>query len=107
MNQTQIKVALITGGGTGIGRSAAIALQNDNFNVIVCGRRKEQLEETASVGATDKPKIHAIAADVTDSSSVKSVFAEIEKNYGRLDVLFNNAGMGAPRVELDELSEEA
>ena len=107
MNQTQIKVALITGGGTGIGRSAAIALQNDNYNVIVCGRRKEQLEETASVGVTDKPKIHAIAADVTDSSSVKSVFAEIEKNYGRLDVLFNNAGMGAPRVELDELSEEA
>ena len=83
MNQTQIKVALITGGGTGIGRSAAIALQNDNYNVIVCGRRKEQLEETASIGATDKPKIRAIVADVTDSSSVNSVFAEIEKNIIR------------------------
>ncbi len=101
------KVALITGGGTGIGRSAALALQKDGFHVIVCGRRVEQLEETASLGATDKPAITAIATDVTNGASVKSLFSEIENSYGRLDILFNNAGMGAPRVELDELAEDA
>ena len=101
------KVALITGGGTGIGQSAALALQKDGFHVIVCGRRVEQLEETASLGITDKPAITAIAADVTNGASVKSLFSEIENSYGRLDILFNNAGMGAPRVELDELAEDA
>lgn len=101
------KVALITGGGTGIGRSAAIALQKDDFHVIICGRRQEQLDETISLGATDKPKISAIIADVTNSDSVRSLFAEIKNEHGRLDVLFNNAGMGAPRVELDELEEDA
>ena len=101
------KVALITGGGTGIGRSAALALQKDGFHVIVCGRRFEQLEETASLGATDKPAITAIATDVSNGASVKSLFSEIENSYGRLDILFNNAGMGAPRVDLDELAEDA
>ena len=107
MNKENIKVALVTGGGTGIGRSAALALQNDNFNVYICGRREEQLEETVSFSSADRPKIRTIVADVTDSTSIKSVFSEIENCYGRLDILFNNAGMGAPRVELDELTEEA
>jgi NAD(P)-dependent dehydrogenase (short-subunit alcohol dehydrogenase family) len=107
MTEEVKKVALITGGGTGIGRSAALALQKDGFHVIVCGRRVEQLEETASLGATDKPAITAIATDVTNGASVKSLFSEIENSYGRLDILFNNAGMGAPRVELDELAEDA
>ena len=107
MNKENIKVALVTGGGTGIGRSAALALQNDNFNVYICGRREEQLEETVSFSSADRPNIRTIVADVTDSTSIKSVFSEIENCYGRLDILFNNAGMGAPRVELDELTEEA
>ena len=107
MNKENIKVALVTGGGTGIGRSAALALQNDNFNVYICGRREEQLEETVSFSSADRPKIRTIVADVTDSTSIKSVFSEIENSCGRLDLLFNNAGMGAPRVELDELTEEA
>ena len=107
MNKENIKVALVTGGGTGIGRSAALALQNDNFNVYICGRREEQLQETVSFSSADRPNIRTIVADVTDSTSIKSVFSEIENCYGRLDILFNNAGMGAPRVELDELTEEA
>ena len=107
MNEKKIKVALVTGGGTGIGRSTALALQNDNFNVFICGRREEQLEETVSFSSANRPNIRTIVADVTDSTSIKSVFSEIENCYGRLDILFNNAGMGAPRVELDELTEEA
>ena len=99
------KVALVTGGGTGIGRSAALALQNDGFHVIICGRRAEQLSETEALGATDKPAIKGIVADVADSASVASLFKTIEQDYGRGDVVFNNAGKGAPRVELDELQE--
>ena len=107
MGEEVKKVALITGGGSGIGRSAALALQNDGFHVIVCGRRFEQLEETVSLGASDKPVIKAISTDVTNGTSVKSLFSQIENSYSRLDILFNNAGMGAPRVELDELAEDA
>ena len=107
MGEEVKKVALITGGGSGIGRSAALALQNDGFHVIVCGRRFEQLEETVSLGASDKPVIKAISTDVTNGTSVKSLFSQIENSYSRLDILFNNAGMGAPRVELDDLAEDA
>ncbi|MFM1880229.1 MAG: hypothetical protein RLZZ344_463 [Pseudomonadota bacterium] len=100
------RVALVTGGGTGIGRAAAYSLQKAGFHVVVTGRRLDPLQETAAAGLAEQPPIVAVAADVSQGSAVKTLFAEIENRFGRLDVLFNNAGMGAPRVPLEELSEE-
>jgi NAD(P)-dependent dehydrogenase (short-subunit alcohol dehydrogenase family) len=100
------KIALITGGGTGIGRASALSLQKAGFEVVVTGRRLEPLEETAQMGLPEHPKIHAIAADVAQGKEVRRLFSEIENRFGRLDLLFNNAGMGAPRVPLEDLAEE-
>ena len=101
------KVALVTGGGTGIGRAAALALQGDGWNVVVTGRRKEQLDETVAEAKTGGGKMVAIAADVGKPEDVKRLFAETKKAFGgRLDFLFNNAGMGAPPVPMEELSFE-
>ena len=103
----QGKVALVTGGGTGIGRAAALALQGDGWNVVVTGRRKEQLDETVAKAKTGGGKMVAIAADVGKPEDVKRLFAETKKAFGgRLDFLFNNAGMGAPPVPMEELSFE-
>jgi NAD(P)-dependent dehydrogenase (short-subunit alcohol dehydrogenase family) len=103
----QGKVALVTGGGTGIGRAAALALQGDGWNVVVTGRRKEQLEETLALAKAGGGKMVAIAADVGKPDDVKRLFAETKKAFGgRLDFLFNNAGMGAPAVPMEELSYE-
>jgi len=100
------RVALVTGGGTGIGRASALALQKTGFQVIVTGRRAEPLEETVALGQSDHSAIVAIATDVAQGREVKRLFSEIELRFSRLDVLFNNAGVGAPRVSLEELSEE-
>jgi NAD(P)-dependent dehydrogenase (short-subunit alcohol dehydrogenase family) len=99
------RIALITGGGTGIGRASALALQKAGFQVVVTGRRQQPLLETVAMGASDKPAIEAMTADVSQGSEVKALFAQIDAKFGRLDVLFNNAGMGAPRVPIDELAE--
>ena len=99
------KVAIITGGGTGIGRSSALALQKDDFTVVVCGRRMDLLKETVSLGMSDKPPMHPVVTDVSSGKSVAKLFATVRKKYGRLDLLFNNAGMGAPRVPFEELGE--
>jgi NAD(P)-dependent dehydrogenase (short-subunit alcohol dehydrogenase family) len=94
-----VAVALVTGGGTGIGRAAAVALRDAGFAVVVAGRRREPLESVD--GAV------AIPADVRDPDAVASLFAEIERRFGRLDVLFNNAGVNAPAVPLEELELDA
>ena len=99
------KVAVVTGGGTGIGRSSALALQESEFMVVICGRRKGQLEETVRLGASGRTEILPVVADVSSSLSVNELFVLVEQKYGRLDVLFNNAGGGAPRVPLDQLDE--
>jgi len=93
-------IAVVTGGGSGIGRAAAIALAGAGFAVVVTGRRREPLE---AVGAGT----FAIPADVRDPDSVATLFAEIEERFSRLDVLFNNAGVNAPAVPLQELDVEA
>jgi NAD(P)-dependent dehydrogenase (short-subunit alcohol dehydrogenase family) len=93
-------IAVVTGGGSGIGRAAAIALAGAGFAVVVTGRRREPLD---AVGAGT----FAIPADVRDPDSVATLFAEIEERFGRLDVLFNNAGVNAPAVPLQELDVEA
>ena len=98
------KVALITGAGTGIGRACAIALSDAGYDVVLTGRRIEALEETK---AKIKGKAICVVADVTDPASVKALFAKTVEAYGRLDVLFNNAGTGAPgTVLLEDLTFE-
>lgn len=100
---SQEKVALITGGGTGIGQAAALALAGDGWSVVVTGRRKEELDKTVAMAEGAHGKVVAIAADVTKPDDVKRLFADVVATFGRLDFLFNNAGMGAPAVPMEEL----
>ena len=96
------RVALVTGAGTGIGKSAALALLKDGYHVALVGRRKELLEKAAAdSGAKDRALV--LAADLTKPENVHAVFAKVKDQWGRLDVLFNNAGMGAPPVPMEEL----
>ena len=102
---SQKRVAIVTGAGTGIGKSAALALLKDGYNVALVGRRKEMLDKTASEsGAKDRALV--CPADITKPENVNAVFAKVKDQWGRLDVLFNNAGMGAPAVPMEELPVE-
>ncbi|MFY0611502.1 MAG: SDR family oxidoreductase [Hyphomicrobiaceae bacterium] len=100
------KVALITGAGTGVGQAAALSLQADGCNVVLTGRRLEPLEETIQMGASSGPDMLAVTCDVSDPVQVDALFAKVKDEFGRLDVLFNNAGIGAPRVPMEELDVE-
>jgi NAD(P)-dependent dehydrogenase (short-subunit alcohol dehydrogenase family) len=101
------KVALITGAGSGIGRSAAIHLLNDGYSVTLSGRRLEPLEETARLSKASEEKICIVPSDVSDVKSIGKLFNKAKDKFGRLDILFNNAGIGAPPlVELEDLSLE-
>lgn len=96
------RVALVTGAGSGIGKSAALALLKDGYHVALVGRRKDMLEKTAAEsGAKDRALV--LPADITKDEQVKEVFAKTKSAWGRLDVLFNNAGIGAPAVPMEEL----
>ena len=97
------KVALVTGAGTGIGKAAALAMLKDGYRVALVGRRKELLERTAQ--GQEKATL-VLAGDITRPETVKAMFAKVKDTWGRLDVLFNNAGMGAPAVPMDELPYE-
>jgi len=104
MSNSQSRVALVTGGGSGIGAAVAQALLSDGWKVVIAGRRQAALDSfIAHVGDSAK-NISAITADVTNEESVQNLFATIKEKYGRLDLLFNNAGTGAPAVEIDQLS---
>ena len=96
------KIALVTGAGTGVGRAVSLGLLEAGYDVVLSGRRKEPLEETAGHAPKDRTLI--VTADVGDPSSVKSLFAQAKERFGRLDLLFNNAGVGAPAVPIEELS---
>ncbi len=99
------RVAIVTGAGTGIGKAAAIALLGDGFRVGLVGRRKEPLEKTAAdSGAGDRALV--VPADVTQPDPVKAAFARVKERWGRLDVLFNNAGTSAPAVPFEDLTLE-
>jgi NAD(P)-dependent dehydrogenase (short-subunit alcohol dehydrogenase family) len=96
------KVALVTGAGTGIGKSAALALLKDGYCVGLVGRRREVLEKTAAEsGAKDRALV--LAGDITRPAEVSRIFSELKNKWQRLDVLFNNAGMGAPAMPMEDL----
>ena len=99
-----LKVALVTGAGTGVGRAAALALMQDGYAVVLAGRRKEPLEAVAKEGGGAKTLI--VPTDVADPAQIKALFAKVKETFGRLDLLFNNAGMGAPPVPFEELPVE-
>ncbi|MGH7325042.1 MAG: SDR family oxidoreductase [Candidatus Rokuibacteriota bacterium] len=99
------KVAIVTGAGTGIGRAVAVALLQEQYDVALAGRRKELLEQTAAAGPASARAL-VIATDVGDPQSVRALFARTKEAFGRLDVLFNNAGMGAPGIPLEDLTYE-
>ncbi len=100
------KIALITGAGSGIGRACAIALSKEGWSVVLAGRRTDALQETIAE-AGPGAKMLAVPSDVSDPSQVKALFATAKETYGRLDLLFNNAGMGGPRgVLLEDIEYE-
>ena len=96
------KVALVTGAGTGIGKAAALALLKDGYRVALVGRRRELLDKAAAdSGAGERALV--LASDITRPEVVKETFGKVMAKWGRLDVLFNNAGMGAPAVPMEDL----
>jgi NAD(P)-dependent dehydrogenase (short-subunit alcohol dehydrogenase family) len=97
------KIALVTGAGTGVGRAATLALMREGYAVVLAGRRKEMLEAVAKEGAQTPGEALTVPADVADPASIKALFAATRKTYGRLDVLFNNAGIGAPAMPIEEI----
>src|SRR5215471_18384784 len=97
------KVAIVTGAGTGIGKAVALALMRDGYAVALAGRRKDKLEDTAAEGERLGVRVLVVPTDVTDQASVRALFAQARETFGRLDVLFNNAGIGAPAVPMEEL----
>jgi NAD(P)-dependent dehydrogenase (short-subunit alcohol dehydrogenase family) len=97
------KTAIVTGAGTGIGKAVALALAKAGYNVALAGRRREPLEATAAEAGG---AIIAVPTDVSDPRSVAALFAATKERFGRLDLLFNNAGTGAPPVPIDELTDE-
>src|SRR5712672_3432410 len=104
MTEAKNKIAVVTGAGTGVGRAASLALMSAGFTVVLAGRRLEKLEETQKLGGNGKSL--AVSADMTDPGSIAALFAKVMEVYGRLDLLFNNAGMGAPPVNFEDLSLE-
>ena len=100
------RIAVVTGGGSGIGASVAHALAGDGWTVVLAGRRREALEAVVAGGSGLTGVLDAIPTDVTDEASVRSLFETTVQRYGRVDLLFNNAGTGAPSVDIDALELE-
>ena len=105
---THTKVALITGAGTGIGKASALALVQEGYAVVLAGRRVELLEATAKEAGKveNDAQTLVVPTDASDPEAIRTLFAKTQETFGRLDVLFNNAGIGAPPVPLEELSYE-
>lgn len=99
------KFAVVTGAGSGIGRAVALALAGAGYSVALAGRREAALEETRKL-APDPARILAVSADVSDPAAVHALFDRVRGEFGRLDLLFNNAGMGAPAVPMEEVTFE-
>ena len=100
------KIALVTGAGSGIGRAVSLTLQRSGYTVVLAGRRAAELERTASMAVSDGGKMLAVPTDVSQPAAVRTLFAAVKENFGRLDLLFNNAGMGTPAVPMEDLTYE-
>jgi NAD(P)-dependent dehydrogenase (short-subunit alcohol dehydrogenase family) len=96
------KIALVTGAGSGIGRASALALDNAGYSVVIAGRRKDELERTAAKAASGTMLV--VPTDVSNPEAVLALFGKVKETFGRLDVLFNNAGIGAPPVAMEDLT---
>ena len=103
---THDKTAIVTGAGTGIGKAVALALLQDGYRVALAGRRKEPLEAAIAQAGPGGQRALAVPTDVSVPESVRALFARTKQAFGRLDLLFNNAGVGAPAVNLEDLSYE-
>jgi NAD(P)-dependent dehydrogenase (short-subunit alcohol dehydrogenase family) len=101
---TDARIALVTGAGSGIGKASALALAQAGWTLVLAGRRAETLDEVAREIAAAGGQASAVVTDVTDEASVEALFAEIAQRHGRLDLLFNNAGMFAPKVLFEDLT---
>ncbi len=98
------KVAIVTGAGSGIGKAATLALLGDGYRVVLAGRRSEPLAEVIALGGASSARALALPTDVSDADSVKSLFDVAVQRFGRVDLLFNNAGVNAPAVPLEDLT---
>ncbi len=96
------KVAVITGAGSGVGRAAAVSLNREGYGLALAGRRVDALDETVGMLDSGTPSI-VVQTDIADADQVANLFAETQKAFGRLDLLFNNAGGGAPRIAMEDL----
>jgi len=98
-----IRVALVTGAGSGIGRACALALLKAGWHVVLAGRRADALQQTVAAAGADGARLLPVPTDVGDPAAVKALFAKVKAEYGRLDLLFNNAGMGTPAMPLEDI----
>ncbi|MBI1917813.1 MAG: SDR family oxidoreductase [Planctomycetes bacterium] len=104
--ETNGKIAIVTGAGSGVGRATALALLREGYAVVLAGRRREALEQTLTQAGPAGARARVVPADVTDPASVRSLFEKTREAFGRLDLLFNNAGTGTPAVLLEDLTVE-
>jgi NAD(P)-dependent dehydrogenase (short-subunit alcohol dehydrogenase family) len=100
------KVAIVTGAGSGVGEAAALALLADGYHISLAGRRKDQLERVAQAAGAAKSRALVVPTNVMDPGSIRSLFARTKEAFGRLDLLFNNAGIGAPAIPMEDLTLE-
>ena len=100
------KIAVVTGAGSGIGRASALALLKNGYKVALAGRRKEALDETATMAGNNAPNALAVPTDVTKRDDIVALFAKVKATWGRLDLVFNNAGTGPPPIPFEDLSYE-
>ncbi|HLY61823.1 MAG TPA: SDR family oxidoreductase [Terriglobia bacterium] len=98
------KIALVTGAGSGIGRASSLALQAAGFSVVLAGRRATELEKTAAAAHASGGKMLSVPTDVSKPEEIRALFAKTKETFGRLDVLLNNAGIGAPGIPMEELT---
>jgi len=103
---TSGKIAVITGAGSGIGRATAHALLEAGWNVILAGRRRDMLEETAALAGMMPPRTLAVPTDIRDPAQIDALFAAVKNTYGRVDLLFNNAGISTRGIPFEELTYE-
>ena len=99
-------IAVITGAGSGIGRASVLALHADGFSVVLAGRRRNMLEETAALAQASPPRMLVVPTDVSDPASIAALFETVQATYGRIDLLFNNAGISTRNIPIDDLTYE-